>query len=94
MKIIFLLFMILGCSSSKDDNSKKVKNNIDKSQVNQATMYFVGNEKDDVFFLEVTSLKNYQNGKKHGDWIFYGNDGSIVKIEKYEDGKLREIKKK
>ena len=94
MKIIFLLIMILGCSSSKDNNSKKVKNNIDKSQVNQAAMHFVGNEKDDFFFMEVISLKNYQNGKKNGDWIFYGNDGSIVKIEKYENGKLKKIKEK
>ena len=92
MKTIFLLIMILGCSSSNNDDSEKIKNNVDKFQVNQATMHFVGNEKEEFFFMEVVSIKKYQNGKKHGDWIFYDNDGNMVKTEKYQNGKLMTLK--
>ncbi len=50
MKMIFLLIMISGCSLNKNDNSKKIINNVDKSQADQTIMHFVGNEKDVFFF--------------------------------------------
>ena len=91
MKFILLSILILGCSSRSNDesnDSKKIKNNVDELQVNQTTIYFIGDDDDEFFFMEVTSVKNYQNGKKHGDWKFYDNDGNMAKIEKYEKGKL------
>ena len=77
MKIIFLLTIFSGC----------ISNNIDEVKVNQVTMNFTGDDEGD-FFKEVISIKNYKNGKRHGDWFFYHNDSGLVKIEKYKNGEL------
>ena len=50
-------------------------------------MNFTGDDEGD-FFKEVISIKNYKNGKRHGDWFFYHNDSGLVKIEKYKNGEL------
>ena len=49
---------------------------------------FRGNGRN--FFSRVISIKNYKNEKKHGTWIYYGDDGSQIKIEEYVNGKLIE----
>ena len=33
---------------------------------------------------------NYKLGKKDGEWVFYSEDGSIIKTILYEDGEIVE----
>ena len=54
----------------------------------KTTMNFMGNGRN--FFSRVMSIENYKNEKKHGIWIYYGDDGRQVKIEEYVNGKLME----
>ena len=54
----------------------------------KTTMNFMGNGRS--FFSRVTSIENYKNEKKHGIWIYYGDDGRQVKVEEYVNGKLKE----
>ena len=51
-------------------------------------MNFMGNGRN--FFSRVISIENYINEKKHGTWIYYGDDGSQIKIEEYVNDKLIE----
>ena len=52
-------------------------------------MHFIGEDnEDDFFFSHVTSVGTYQNGLKHGEWVYYKKDGDIDKIEKYNQGQL------
>ena len=52
-------------------------------------MHFTGDDDGDFFFTDITSIGNYQNGKKHGTWIFYDDDGNVDRIVKYENGDLK-----
>ena len=55
----------------------------------KTVMKFVGGGDTDArFFSRVTSIENYVNGKKHGTWTYYKNDGSINKVEKYNQDEL------
>ena len=50
-------------------------------------MKFVGEgDVDKIFFSRVIAVENYKNGKKHGIWIYYKEDGSIDKQEEYRNG--------
>ena len=67
----------------------KFQNNIGGLKIKQTTMHFTGDDDGDFFFTDITSIGNYQNGKKHGTWFFYDDDGNIDRIVKYEDGDLK-----
>ena len=67
----------------------KFQNNVDEVKIKQTTMYFRGDDDGSFFFTDITSIGNYQDGKKHGTWIFYDDDGNVDRIVKYEDGDLK-----
>tara|TARA_B100000686_G_scaffold206613_1_gene213473 strand:- start:335 stop:598 length:264 start_codon:yes stop_codon:yes gene_type:complete len=67
----------------------KFQNNIDEVKIKQTTMHFRGDDDGDFFFTDITSIGNYQDGKKHGTWIFYDDNGNVDRIVKYEDGDLK-----
>ena len=74
-------------------NESQVVNNIVASYPQEVvktktTMNFMGDGR--IFFSRVTSIENYKNEKKHGTWIYYGDDGRQIKIEEYVNGKLIE----
>lgn len=41
-----------------------------------------------VFQPAVLSVGRYMDDKKHGTWTYYNEDGSVNKMEVYQDGKL------
>ena len=50
-------------------------------------MKFVGEgDVDKIFFSRVIAVENYKNGKKHGIWIYYKEDGSIEFEDEFNDG--------
>jgi len=58
-------------------------------ETNKTIMRFVGEgDIDTLFFSKVLSVENYKNGKKHGLFIYYKEDGSIDRIEKYRNEEL------
>ena len=102
MQFALIFILLLGCSSSEKNKVDESEINPKESQVvnNIVTSYpqegvttktimnFMGNGR--IFFSRVTSIENYKNEKKHGTWIYYGDDGSQIKIEEYDNGKLIE----
>ena len=90
-------FLLLGCTSSNEETSEKTNSQVktviydypEKITSKKTVMKFVGEGDTDArFFSRVTSIENYVNGKKHGNWTYYNNDGSINKVEKYNQGEL------
>ena len=67
----------------------KFQNNVDEVKIKQTTMYFRGDDDGSFFFTDITSIGNFQDGKKHGTWIFDDDDGNVDRIVKYEDGDLK-----
>ena len=56
---------------------------------NETIMKFAGEgERGNPFFSRVISIENYKNGKKHGIWVYYKEDGQIDRLEEYRNGKL------
>ena len=93
---ILLLLFIIGCASfttTTNPNLFENKSSVDISELEkkQTIMHFAGeDDQDGLFFSRVISVENYKNGDKHGVWIYYNEDGTIDKIEKYFHGKLIE----
>ena len=96
--VLYLTFFLLfGCTSSNEETREKTNSQVktviydypEKITSKKTVMKFVGGGDTDArFFSRVTSIENYVNGKKQGNWTYYNNDGSINKVEKYNQGEL------
>ena len=101
MQFTILLILLMGCllscknqfdesqTSKSIENSKTAKvNGKSEFEIKKTIMNFMGNGRN--FFSRIISIENYINEKKHGTWIYYGDDGSQIKIEEYVNDKLIE----
>ena len=96
IRIVLLALLIMKCSPlyvNNIDKSEMIEsidvNYIPELETKRTIMNFVGEDDlDGLFFNRVISVENYKNGKKHGLWIYYNEDGKIDKIENYSNGEL------
>ena len=94
---LVILLILIGCSplylDSHNDSNIKTESTYDLYAVdvgtNKTIMTFISaGEMDELFFSRVISVENYKNGRKHGFWRYYKEDGSIDKVEMYRNGEL------
>jgi len=96
IRIVLLALLIMECSPLYVNNIDKLEivesidaNYIPELETKKTIMNFAGEDDlDGLFFNRVISVENYKNGKKHGIWIYYNEDGKIDKIENYSNGEL------
>jgi len=61
----------------------KLEHFVDDKRQGQEIRYFISKADG-----SIKSIKNYENGKLHGEKITYNENGDVIKKEVFEDGKL------